>query len=201
MLPILMLMDVVGVYAYRGQWDRRIMRIILPAGLVGILIGWLTFRFLADHWIRILLGVISIAFVVDGLRPAKGHAVRASDTRGRIWATVSGFTSFVTHAGGPPLNFYLLRQHLDKALFAGTTIGFFAVINAAKVLPYMALGLFDATNLATSAVLAPVAAAGVLLGVLLRGRISRTAFFRIVYGFVFVTGCKLLYDGLRILLA
>ncbi|MCG6877258.1 MAG: sulfite exporter TauE/SafE family protein [Betaproteobacteria bacterium] len=201
MLPILMLMDAVGLYAYRGQWDRRIMRIILPAGLVGIVIGWLTFRFLADHWIRILLGVISLAFVIDGLRPTAPHAARASDTSGRIWATVSGFTSFVTHAGGPPLNFYLLRQQLDKVLFAGTTIVFFAVINATKVVPYLALGLFDATNLATSAVLAPAAAAGIVIGILLRKHISRTIFFRIVYGFVFVTGCKLLYDGMRTLLA
>jgi len=201
MLPILMLMDAVGLYTYRGQWDRRIMRITLPAGLVGIVIGWLTFRFLADHWIRILLGVISLAFVIDGLRPAAPHAARASDTSGRIWATVSGFTSFVTHAGGPPLNFYLLRQQLDKVLFAGTTIVFFAVINATKVVPYLALGLFDATNLATSAVLAPAAAAGIVLGILLRKHISRTIFFRIVYGFVFVTGCKLLYDGMHTLLA
>lgn len=201
MLPILVLMDAVGLYAYRGQWDRRIMRVILPAGLVGILIGWLTFRLLTDHWIRILLGVISLAFVLDGLRPATSPATRASDASGRVWATVSGFTSFVTHAGGPPLNFYLLRQHLDKALFAGTTIVFFAVINAAKIIPYLALGLFDATNLATSAVLAPAAATGILLGILLRKHVSRTIFFRIVYGFVFVTGCKLLYDGVRGLLA
>lgn len=201
MLPILMLMDAVGLYAFRGQWDRRIMRIILPAGLVGILIGWLTFRFLADHWIRILLGVVSLAFVIDGLRRAAPHAARASDMTGRFWAAVSGFTSFVTHAGGPPLNFYLLRQHLDKAIFAGTTIVFFAAINATKVIPYVALGLFDPTNLKTSAVLGPVAAAGVALGILLRKHISRTLFFRIVYGFVFVTGCKLLYDGLHTLLA
>jgi uncharacterized membrane protein YfcA len=200
MLPILILMDAVGLYAYRGQWDRRIMRIILPAGLVGIVVGWLTFSILADHWIRILLGVISLAFVLDGLRPTTSHATRASDTSGRVWATVSGFTSFVTHAGGPPLNFYLLRQQLDKALFAGTTIVFFAVINATKVVPYMALGLFDPTNLATSAVLAPAAATGIVLGVLLRKHISRTFFFRIVYGFVFLTGCKLLYDGVRGLL-
>jgi uncharacterized membrane protein YfcA len=201
MLPILMLMDAVGLYAYRGQWDRRIMRVILPAGLVGILIGWMTFRILPDHWIRILLGVISLAFVISGLRSSTKVAAPSGDAHGRFWATVSGFTSFVTHAGGPPINFYLLRQQLDQALFAGTTIVFFAIINAAKVVPYLALGLFDATNLATSAVLAPAAAAGIGLGILLRKHISRTVFFRIVYGFVFATGCKLLYDGTRTLLA
>jgi len=201
MLPILVLMDAVGLYAYRRQWDGRIMRIILPAGLVGIVIGWLTFRYLADNWIRILLGVISLVFVLDRLRPAPSRAVRASDASGRVWAAVSGFTSFVTHAGGPPLNFYLLRQQLDQAIFAGTTVVFFAAINAAKILPYLALGLFDATNLTTSAVLAPAAATGIVMGVLLRKRLSRALFFRMVYAFVFLTGCKLLYDGVRGLLA
>jgi uncharacterized membrane protein YfcA len=181
MLPILVLMDAVGLY--------------------GILLGWITFRFLPDYWIRILLGVISLAFVVDGLRRTELPTSDASDALGRIWATVSGFTSFVTHAGGPPLNFYLLRTHLEQAVFAGTTVVFFAVINAAKLAPYLALGLFDATNLATSAVLAPAAAAGIGFGILLRKHISRTFFFRIVYGFVFAAGCKLLYDGLGALLA
>jgi hypothetical protein len=165
------------------------------------MIGWMTFRVLPDHWIRILLGVISLAFVLSGLRSEAKVAAPSGDAHGRFWATVSGFTSFVTHAGGPPINFYLLRQQLDQGLFAGTTIVFFAIINAAKVVPYLALGLFDTTNLATSAVLAPAAAAGIVLGILLRKHISRTVFFRIVYGFVFATGCKLLYDGTRTLLA
>src|SRR5512139_447334 len=65
MLPILMVMDVVGVLAYRRSWDRTAMRIILPAGLVGIVIGWLTFRYLNDYAIRLLLGVIAIGFVLN----------------------------------------------------------------------------------------------------------------------------------------
>ncbi|MCL4799449.1 MAG: sulfite exporter TauE/SafE family protein [Burkholderiales bacterium] len=197
MLPILMVMDALGLYAYWGKWDKRVMRVILPAGLVGVVLGWLTFKFLADYWLRILLGVISIGFVLYNVLPRAPQLARPSDAKGRFWAALSGLTSFIAHAGGPPLNVYVLPQRLETAAFAATLLVFFAFINAAKVLPYLLLGLFDATNVATSAALAPAGALGIWLGIWLRKRISRTVFFRIVYVAMFATGCKLLYDGLR----
>src|SRR3989304_2206826 len=123
------------------------MRVILPAGLVGVLLGWLTFRFLADYWLRILLGVISIGFVLYNVLPRAPKLARPSDAKGRFWAALSGLTSFIAHAGGAPPHRPLPPQKLDKAVFAGTSLVFFAAINAAKVLPYLLLGLFDATNL------------------------------------------------------
>ncbi|MCZ7564471.1 MAG: sulfite exporter TauE/SafE family protein [Burkholderiales bacterium] len=201
MLPILMLMDALGLYAYWGKWDKRVMRVILPAGLFGVVLGWLTFRFLADYWLRILLGVISIGFVLYSVLPHTPRLTRPSDAKGRFWAALAGLTSFIAHAGGPPLNVYVLPLRLETLPFAATFLVFFAAVNAAKVLPYLALGLFDATNVATSAVLAPAGALGIWLGIWLRTRLSRAAFFRIIYAAMFATGCKLLYDGLREALA
>jgi uncharacterized membrane protein YfcA len=201
MLPILMVMDALGLYAYWGLWDKRVMRVILPAGLVGTVLGWLTFRFLADYWLRILLGVISITFVIYNVLPRAPQLARPTDAKGRFWAAVSGLTSFIAHAGGPPLNIYLLPQKLETVAFTATLLVFFAAINAAKVLPYLLLGLFDATNIATSAALAPAGALGIWLGIWLRKRLSRAVFFRIIYAAMFITGCQLLYEGLRELLA
>jgi hypothetical protein len=114
---------------------------------------------------------------------------------------VSGFTSFVAHAGGPPLNVWLIPQRLDKAVFVGTTVMFFTAINAAKVVPYLALGLFDARNLATSIALFPVAIAGIFLGIFLQRRLSAVGFLKIVYALLFLAGVKLAYDGLMGLVA
>jgi uncharacterized membrane protein YfcA len=164
MLPILILMDVIGVYAYRRDWDRKIMAIIMPAGLVGICVGWVTFKYLNDDWIRVLLGVIA-------------------------------------HAGGPPLAIYLLPQRLDKALYVGTTIIFFTAINAAKIVPYLMLGLFDARNLGTAFALLPVAVGGILLGIWVRKKLSTLWFYRVAYALMFVTGAKLLWDGVTNLVA
>jgi uncharacterized membrane protein YfcA len=201
MLPILVLMDAIGVYAYRKDWDRRNMTIIMPAGLVGIGIGWLTFKYLNDDWIRILLGLIACGFVAFNLLAGLPKPAQPSRLKGYLCATGSGFTSFVAHAGGPPLAMYLLPQRLDKALYVGTTIVFFTVINAAKIVPYSMLGLFDSRNLGTATALLPVAVLGILLGIWVRKRLSTDWFYRVAYTLMFVTGAKLLYDGVTHLAA
>lgn len=196
MLPILCTMDLAGLHAYLGRWDKHIMRIILPAGLFGCVIGTFTFRELNDDWIRVLLGVIAFGFLAYSLTPRLVPQRQPSDRQGYFWSSLAGFTSFVAHAGGPPLMVYLLPQKLDKAIFVATSVIFFAAMNYAKIVPYFWLGLFDWRNLATSLVLIPVGVAGTYLGVWLLERIDARWFYRIVYTLLFVAGAKLLYDGL-----
>jgi len=113
-----------------------------------------------------------------------------------FWSSVSGLTSTIAHAGGPPLSIYLLPLRLDKAVMVGTTVVFFAVINLVKLVPYAWLGLFDGRNLATSLALAPLAPVGIWMGVNLMRRIPETVFYRICYAILAVVGVKLLWDGI-----
>ena len=196
MLPILCVMDLPAINAYFGRWDKAQMRIIIPAGLLGIVVGTLTFHYLNESWLRILLGIISIGFVLNSMRKKNPDAAPPSRAKGWFWCSISGYTSFVAHSGGPPLTVYLLPQKLDKTVFVATSVIFFAVGNYVKIVPYMWLGLFDARNLATSAVLFPVGIGGVYLGVWLHKRLSQALFYRIVYVLLLATGAKLLYDGL-----
>jgi uncharacterized membrane protein YfcA len=197
MLPVLCVMDLTGIKAYLGRWDRRIMRIVIPAGLIGCAIGTLTFRWLDDNLIRILLGAIALGFLAFHLKPRATAPAPPSDRQGWFWGTVSGLTSFVAHAGGPPLMIYLLPQRLDKAAFVGTSLVFFAAMNYAKILPYLWLGLFDMRNLGTSLLLIPVGVAGTYAGVWLQSRLKPENFYRLVYLLLFLSGGKLLYDGVR----
>jgi len=196
MLPVLCVMDLAGIRAYLGRWDRRIMRIIIPAGLIGCGIGTVSFRWLDENLIRILLGCIALGFLGYSLKPRAVAPAPPSQRQGWFWGALSGFTSFVAHAGGPPLMVYLLPQRLDKAIFVGTSLVFFASMNYAKILPYLWLGLFDQRNLATSLALIPVGVAGTYFGVWLQKRLNPVHFYRIVYALLFVSGSKLLYDGL-----
>ena len=116
--------------------------------------------------------------------------------KGFFWGTVSGVTSFVAHSGGPPLYVYLLPLRLPKPVHVGTTVIFFAVINALKIGPYFTLGLFDSTNLTTAVALMPVVPIGIVLGIWIQRKLSTTWFFRLAYILLFCTGAKLLYDGL-----
>jgi len=199
MLPVLCIMDLAGVRAYLGRWDRRVMRVIVPAGLLGCLVGALTFRHMDEHWIRILLGVIALGFLAWTFFPKKALAARPTEAAGWFWGALSGFTSFVTHAGSPPVMVYLLPQKLDKDAFVATSLVFFAALNYAKIGPYLWLGLFDARVLVTSAVLVPLGVAGIYAGQWLQRRIDARWFYRFIYTLLFLTGSKLLYDGIAAL--
>jgi uncharacterized membrane protein YfcA len=91
----------------------------------------------------------------------------------------------------------VLPLRLKPTAYAATMSVFFAAINLSKWIPYAWLGLIDARNMATSALLLPIAPLGVWLGVWLTRRVRPTWFYRIAYTGMGLTGAKLLFDGLR----
>ena len=200
LLPILIVMDVAGLWAYRGVFSRENMKLILVGGVLGVVLGSLSFRYFSEAWIRLLLGAIAVGFVLQRyLRPAATKPAPPSAAKAIFWSACSGVTSTIAHAGGPPLSVYLLPQRLDKAVLVGTTVIFFAVINVVKLVPYAWLGLFDARNLLTSAALAPLAPLGIWLGVTLMRRLSERVFYSVCYALLLVVGVKLAWDGWRAL--
>jgi uncharacterized membrane protein YfcA len=198
MLPILCLMDIFGLRAYRTNWDRRNIAVMVPGALLGIAVGTLTFRYLDDGLIRLLIGALAIGFTLHYslARNAGGGPARPRRLVGTLASALAGFTSFVAHAGGPPVQFFLLPQRLDKTLYVGTTVVFFFVVNYVKLVPYGWLGQLSADNLSTALILAPLAPLGIWLGVRLHGTVGQALFYRLCYGMLFVTGVKLLWDGL-----
>lgn len=197
LLPILVVMDAVALWSFRGQWDKANLKIILPGAMLGIVIGSIGFRYLSEDMIRILIGFIAVAFCLNYWFKPVTQTQRGPDRlRGSIWGAVAGFTSFGIHAGGPPINIYLLPQRLEKTLLMGTIAIFFAVVNVVKLIPYSLQGSFDHTNLLTAAILMPVAPVGVRLGYYLLHKVSEQLIYRICYFFLFVVGVKLLFDGL-----
>jgi uncharacterized membrane protein YfcA len=200
MLPILIVMDAVGLWAYRGKFNRENLPVLLVGGVIGIALGALAFRYLSDAWTRLALGAISVGFVMHyyGFRVGQ-RAVAASRVKGFFWSTVSGLTSTIAHAGGPPLSIYLLPLRLEKSLLVGTTVVFFAVINLVKLIPYAWLDLFDGTNLSTSAALAPLAPIGIFTGYQMMRRVNEVVFYRICYALLAVVGLRLLWEGVTAL--
>jgi uncharacterized membrane protein YfcA len=194
MLPVLCTLDLFGISAFLGRWDRQVLRRIVAGGLTGALGGVLTFSYVNDNWIRVMVGVIALAYLAWSYWPGKGLHT-PSPAAGWLWSALAGFTGFVTHAGSPPVLVYLLGLRMEKLTFAATSLAFFAVMNYAKILPYLWLGLFDTRNLATSALLVPIGVAGVYLGLWLQGRLDPRVFYRIVHVLLLFTGVKLLFDG------
>jgi uncharacterized protein len=197
LLPILCIIDSVNIWHYRKKWDRVNVRILLPAGLLGVLIGAFTFRYLSDAHIRIMIGVIAVVFAINSLRKRGDVPPRGPDVvRGTFWGLIAGFTSFGVHSGGPPANVYLLPQRLDKSVFVGTLVVVFTTLNFVKLIPYALLGQLSVSNMSTSLVLAPLAPVGVWMGIRLHALVNERVFYPLAYVFLLITGIKLLYDGI-----
>lgn len=199
LLPIMIVMDIVSLWTWRHHADGTTLRIMLPGALVGICIGWAAAAYVTEAAIRLLVGLVALLFFADHLRRrfSRGGAgrTRHNALRGGFWGAVSGLTSFVSHAGGPPYQIYALPLGQEPRVFVGTSTRFFAVVNAAKLLPYFELGQFDAANLKASAILAPIAPLAILAGAFIVRRMRAETFYPFMYAMVLIAGIKLVWDG------
>jgi uncharacterized membrane protein YfcA len=197
-LPIMIVQDMNAVWVYRRDWDRRILAIMIPGAIIGIAGGGVLAAYISDAAVRVFIGVTTIIFVAYAFavmmrvpRPATAGSVPA----GIVWGVLSGFTSTVCQAGGPPYQMYVLSQKLPKMLFVGTTAVFFASLNAMKVVPYVALGQFSTKGLGTSLILMPLALAANQLGFWLVRRISQELFYRLTLILMLVISIELTREG------
>lgn len=200
LLPILILQDWVSLISYRRSIDKRVLLVPLGGAMVGTAIGYFTASVVNEALVRLIVGIVALAFAANwwiGVVQKRAAGPKPGDVSGVFWGLVAGFTSFISHAGGPPYQVYSLPQRLDRELLAGTTAWFFALVNLMKVGPYLLLGQFSGENLTLSAALAPVAIATTLLGVWLVRRIDSDRFYRAVYALLVVVGLNLTWEGLR----
>jgi uncharacterized protein len=197
LLPLLLVMDAIAVWTYRKDADWRILKIMLPGAFIGTAIGWALWSVVSDAMVLLFVGVITLVFILDALLPLrkKLEGLPPSKPWGTFWGGFAGFTSFISHTGGPPFQIYVLPQRLSPVNYSGTTAFFFAIVNSAKLIPYFFLGQLNVSNLTHAAFLAPVAILGVLLGVFLVRRISVKRFYQLTYWLVFLLALKLIYDG------
>ncbi len=197
LLPVYIVSDMVGLWAYRRKFDRRNLAILIPATTLGIAIGWATASITSERLVTLLVGVIGLSYIVNLFFKNAAAAPRPADVpRGVFWGTIAGFTSFVSHTGAPPYQMYVLPQKLEKMVFAGTSTILFAIVNLIKLLPYWALGQFNAGNLKLAAMLSPVAIAGALIGYKLTSILPEKIFYRLVETALAIVSIKLIYDAL-----
>jgi uncharacterized protein len=197
LLPVYIVSDVFGLYAYRRAFDRRVVGILAVGGTAGVGIGWATASVVPEAAVTLLVGVIGLVFALNLLiRRAKPAPKEARTGPGLFWGMLTGFTSFVSHAGAPPYQVYVQPLGLSKAVFAGTTTVLFAYINAIKLIPYFALGQINTGSLKAAALLAVPAAIAVFAGVKLVKILPEALFFRLVTWALLLISIKLIWEGL-----
>jgi uncharacterized protein len=198
LLPILIICDFFSIRHYRNHFDKQSLKRLLPGAVTGIALGAFFFGFFQgnQHILKTGIGVLAIAFVlyqiakntIEGFHKNRKPAAM----EGALWGCLSGFTSTLAHAGGPPVMMYLLPQKLPRDLFVGTTVIFFATMNVIKLVPYHYLGLLKVGNLLTILILSPLTYLGVIVGIYLNKRFNDVWFNRVIYTLLFITGIQLI---------
>lgn len=197
LLPVYVVSDVFGLWAYRREFDRRVLSIGVAGMVIGTGIGWATADLVSEDLIRVMIGVIGAVFAANLLLRDTSH-VAARPIRkgpGLFWTAIAGFTSFVSHSGAPPWQVWVLPLKLPKMVFAGTTTIAFAIINAVKLVPYYFLGQLSFENLQVAAVLMLPAALAVFAGLKLVRVIPEKTFFSLVTWALLLISLKLIWDG------
>ena len=198
LLPIYIVSDWFGLYAYRRDFDSRVLRIMIPATAIGVALGWATASLVSERLVGGLIGGLGAAFAGARL---SGWGVAAAPRPARvvpglIWGAAAGFTSFVSHAGGPPYQIYAVPLGLRKAVFAGTSTILFAWVNAVKLPAYWSLGLLSLRDLPTALWLAVPASVAVFAGVRMVRILPEALFFRLILWALLLLSLRLLWVAL-----
>lgn len=200
MLPLLMVMDVTAIRVFWRKWDWKIASRLIAGSIPGIALGGVLYGIAPPDVFRFLIGVVAVGFVIYQGAKARGwipEPTRKIGTAGGLfWGAMTGFTSFVSHAGGPPAAVYMLSQKMDKTTYQATSVLVFWAVNLLKFIPYFFLGIFSADTFKADVMLIPAAIAGVLIGAYLHHKMSDRFFFALTYVFLLVTGTKLIWDAL-----
>ncbi|MFV0387019.1 sulfite exporter TauE/SafE family protein [Paracoccus sp. (in: a-proteobacteria)] len=197
LLPVYVVSDMGGLLAFRRGFDARVLITALPGAVAGIALGWATAHIVPERGVTLIVGLIGLIFAVNALmRPVLDREARQpSFLRGSFWGALTGYTSFVSHAGSPPYQVYIQPLRLSPLIYAGTTTWYFAVVNAVKLLPYAALGQLSLTNLKTAALLVPVALVSVWVGLQLVRIVPQALFYKLITWLLLAVSLRLVWKA------
>lgn len=208
LLPLLCAGDAFSLWHYWRKWRAANLKFLLPGVVVGVVIGVQLVGKFSPRQLNITIGLIAVLFVVfqwvkARLFRAEGafapnHAVGVPCGMGM------GITSTFAHGAGPVAAMFLMPQRMPKEIFMGTSVLLFTWVNWIK-LPFFCVdrtlldwpvfapqALITPATLLVSAKFFPLVPLGVWLGVWLNRRFSETAFVRVIYAILLVTGLQLI---------
>jgi uncharacterized membrane protein YfcA len=189
MLPLLLVMDAKTVRLYWQSINLRELKSIMLAALVGITLAGSAMGSLSSTSLQWILAIFCILFASwQQLTPLLGKLPGAA----YIWGTLSGISSTLLHAGGPPISIYFLSKGISKKVWLAQAAVFFAMMNVIKLIPYSMNNAWHKDFLILDLILLPIAIMGVFLGHKIQAYLSEAAFALSCRALLAITGVALL---------
>lgn len=204
--PLVSVMDMFTLSTFGpSSWSKPDLRVLLPGLVAGLALGFLLVTRLDPRLVALVIGAVSVGFALHWFWRQRRKVAAVSrpvqPALGFLAGTASGFTTFVAHAGGPPVAMYLIRRNLDKRLFVGTNTAFFTLGNLLKLGPYGVLLSARPDTAVAALMLAPIIPFAVRLGIALHHRLSQNAILVLTNLLLVVGGLRLLFVSIRDLAA
>ena len=198
LMPMLIVCDVIALFLNRKYFEYKILWSIAPYSLLGVIIGTILFKFINLSMISIFIGSISLLYVLLNYLIADNRNLKKIPFYGSksFWGALAGFTSFVLHSGGLPLNIYFMSIYNKKVQFVAGVVFSIALINLFKLIPYFYLEILNFEKLYSYLIFSPIAIIGVILGHWMNSKLSDNSFFTIINIFVVIGSLRLIYLGL-----
>ena len=198
LMPMLIVCDVIALFLNRKNFEYKILWSIAPYSLLGVIIGTILFKFINLSMISIFIGSISLLYVLLNYLIADNRNLKKIPFYGSksFWGALAGFTSFVLHSGGLPLNIYFMSIYNKKVQFVAGVVFSIALINLFKLIPYFYLEILNFEKLYNYLIFSPIAVIGVILGHWMNSKLSDNSFFTIINIFVVIGSLRLIYLGL-----
>lgn len=180
-LVLLLVGDVIACWHYRRDADWGMVRRLMPAVLVGIVLGTVFLRIVDDTVLKRSIAVVILVLVALQLylkRRAVPVASAAHQHPAAAWAAGAGagFTTMTANAAGAVMTLYLSASGIDKRRFVGTNAWFFLIVNLAKLPFSIGLGLLHWRDVGRAGLLAPVILLGTWIGYWSIKRMSQGTF-------------------------
>jgi uncharacterized membrane protein YfcA len=197
LMPMLIICDAIAAFLNRKYYDHGAVWSIAPFSLIGVLAGTILFKFINLSLISVFIGSISLTYVIFNYLLTKSKIKKIPFYGSKtIWGTLAGFTSFVLHSGGLPMNIYFMSIYDRKVQFVAGLVFSMALINLFKLITYFYLEILNFESLLSYLLFSPIAVIGVILGHWMNSKLSDKSFFAIINFFIVVASLRLIYLGI-----
>ena len=199
LLPVYIVSDIFALFFYRKDFDIRVLKISILGMTIGVLIGWATADFVIEWVVTIIIGLMGFIFAINELfrnSIKKNNLKKINQSKGLFWCSISGFTSFISHNGGPPWQIFVIPLGLSKAVYVGSSVLAFSYVNAIKVIPYFFLGQLNFGTIKIALFLLIPASLAVYIGYFAVKIIPEKVFYLIISWALLIISCKLIWDGI-----
>tara|TARA_B100000768_G_scaffold119822_1_gene110889 strand:- start:822 stop:1658 length:837 start_codon:yes stop_codon:yes gene_type:complete len=201
LLPVYIVSDVFALSAYRRDYNKQILKIAIIGMTIGVTIGGLTAHLVIEWVVTAMIGLMGASFALSQVFKKKSKSKKPKKINAKIgyfWCSLAGFTSFISHIGGPPWQIFTLPLGLQKSVFVGTSVIAFSYCNMIKLVPYLWLGQISFEGLQISIYMMVPASIAVFAGVRLVKLVPELVFFKIIVWALLGISFKLIWDGVRV---